>query len=631
MKNNEKIFKHQSIKGITLIALVVTIVILLILASVSINLTVSNNGILFHAVKAKKDSVVADEKSNIQLGAGAAYMKGNGEITNDRSNVGNYDGNLDIELSKLLGQESTATEIGDWNIVGNGPWTITIEETNHIYTLEKDGTISESVAIEETTDTDPGILKGDGTKSNPFLIESIEDLVAFENNINTGTTLYENQYVQLGISLDFQYTKSYALESSLLAGGLRDQLTDGEGFVTIGNYSYYTFEKTEDGYNVTDRIAPYAFKGTFDGNGKELINLYVNRESTATQSEISENVTLIELHNRYQSLFGTNYGNIENLVVRKAHLIGDYYISGIAGSNNGKILNCKVCQPDFSKKCYGYISGISVTNLGTIEECTFEDKLELIYNAGEPDCAASVAGIAAQNGTMGIINKCCNKAEIILDVDQSIPNYSECAGIIAINSGTITNSCNIGNITQKGVRSYTSGICGRNYNSINRCYNSGTIIANGSYCPRVGAIAGVAEDSSIIDCYNTGDVTIVEISKYTKVAGIVGENRTKSDITNCYNTGKISGVGTHYVYIGAITAACANNVPTITNCYYLDTSHPNLYGTTKPVVVNSTSKTMDLMKSTTASDFLDLINGNNSFKLDTNNINNGYPILSWQE
>ena len=48
-------------KGITLIALVVTIVVLLILAGVSINLIIGNNGIINKAADAKKQTDQAAE------------------------------------------------------------------------------------------------------------------------------------------------------------------------------------------------------------------------------------------------------------------------------------------------------------------------------------------------------------------------------------------------------------------------------------------------------------------------------------------------------------------------------------------------------------------------------------------
>ena len=60
--------KNNRNKGITLIALVVTIVALLILAGVSINLVIGNNGIITMAQKAKEKTEDArkTEENNIK-------------------------------------------------------------------------------------------------------------------------------------------------------------------------------------------------------------------------------------------------------------------------------------------------------------------------------------------------------------------------------------------------------------------------------------------------------------------------------------------------------------------------------------------------------------------------------------
>ena len=63
----EIISKLESKKGITLVALVITIVVLLILAGVSINLVVGNQGILTKTKKADEDAKQAAIKEQIDL------------------------------------------------------------------------------------------------------------------------------------------------------------------------------------------------------------------------------------------------------------------------------------------------------------------------------------------------------------------------------------------------------------------------------------------------------------------------------------------------------------------------------------------------------------------------------------
>ena len=59
--------KTKQVKGITLIALVVTIIVLLILAGVSIAMLAGDNGILTQANNAKKQTEISSEKEAIQL------------------------------------------------------------------------------------------------------------------------------------------------------------------------------------------------------------------------------------------------------------------------------------------------------------------------------------------------------------------------------------------------------------------------------------------------------------------------------------------------------------------------------------------------------------------------------------
>ena len=54
--------KNQKTKGITLIALVITIIVLLILAGVSISMLTGDNGILTQAEKAKEETEKPQKK-----------------------------------------------------------------------------------------------------------------------------------------------------------------------------------------------------------------------------------------------------------------------------------------------------------------------------------------------------------------------------------------------------------------------------------------------------------------------------------------------------------------------------------------------------------------------------------------
>ena len=103
-KFRKKNFK--STKGITLIALVVTIIILLILAGVSIAMLTGNNGVLTQAKSAKEKTGEKGEQERVNLAASSAMTLGMGTITTE---------NLNKAIQDEFGAEKSVT--------GTGPWT----------------------------------------------------------------------------------------------------------------------------------------------------------------------------------------------------------------------------------------------------------------------------------------------------------------------------------------------------------------------------------------------------------------------------------------------------------------------------------------------------------------------------
>ena len=73
MKRNKRILKRNE-GGITLIALVITIIVLLILAGVSIAMLTGENGILTQAQRAKEDTENAQSSEEMRLGQYESYI-----------------------------------------------------------------------------------------------------------------------------------------------------------------------------------------------------------------------------------------------------------------------------------------------------------------------------------------------------------------------------------------------------------------------------------------------------------------------------------------------------------------------------------------------------------------------------
>ena len=179
--------------------------------------------------------------------------------------------------------------------------------------------------VQQVTDENPVVLEGTGTDTDPYTIESIEDLVVFASNVTNGTT-YEGKTVKLGLSLDFNSNKSYVeplrtdYEEYGYNGELKTLLTTGEGFKPIGTTI------------LNDNSEKYSFAVIFDGNGKIISNLYIN-------------IDFGDKEPNYQcALFGLNYGVIQNLGIEKCNITAKagtcLDCASIAGRNSGEINNC---------------------------------------------------------------------------------------------------------------------------------------------------------------------------------------------------------------------------------------------------------------------------------------------------
>ena len=110
-------------RGITIIALVVTIVVLLILAGVSISLIINRNEIISKAEVAKQETEIADEKEKINLSAVAAQT--NNEDAVIRRN------DFDKELKKFFNEDYTLEPDSDAE-----EYEVTFKKSGRKYTIK---------------------------------------------------------------------------------------------------------------------------------------------------------------------------------------------------------------------------------------------------------------------------------------------------------------------------------------------------------------------------------------------------------------------------------------------------------------------------------------------------------------
>ncbi len=118
--------------GITLIALVITIIVLLILAGVSISMLTGDNGILTQATEAKKENIKGKEKEQI----GLAWQS----LKLGRQADNKIDPISDTELKNQLvadGEKENNVEVTG----GTEKLTINYKDSGNSYTIDQDGKI----------------------------------------------------------------------------------------------------------------------------------------------------------------------------------------------------------------------------------------------------------------------------------------------------------------------------------------------------------------------------------------------------------------------------------------------------------------------------------------------------------
>ena len=344
-------------------------------------------------------------------------------------------------------------------------------------------------------------------------------------------------------------------------------------------------------------------------------------------------------------IIGNSQGTINECINNGNVIVNGAYVGGIAGNTINSITNCHnegaitVNKKNSDKRvCTGGITG----QLDT-ETLKNDAKIENCYNIGKVyGVGMDVAGIVALNvgGTVAncyntgsvttetgviagivaesfqkpelkhpIIEDCYNTGTVEAKGIAEIEGYvdSIAGGIVAGNHGITRKSWNEGKVS--GI-SVLGGIAATSTKIVTECYNIGTIESTGKNVNGDSVVGGIVgyldQDAETSFCYNKGML----IGNYSGIGGIVGLQIANSTVSNSYNTFQVEQTSGKSMLVGI-----KEENSTINNCYYLGTTTSN------------ESRTEADMKT---QDFINLIGGNTYWKLDTQNKNNGFIILSWQ-
>ena len=588
-------------RGITLVVLVVTIIVLLILAGVTISLSVGDNGIFSKAriAEEKHKEALARERlelllSNIVLDKNIKKIDEeyiDKELAKDGmvviGNIVIVDGwqfQIDKSIPKIVMNIGKGNENN--NILIETNIQLSKDYTNAVINIKvtnKEGNINEIIVNGERK-TVPIPLDG---------IHIIEDIVS-ENGEYIILAKDENENYKIkkveieGITEDIQIWNKADIEE------FRDKVNEGRTFEGKKIYvkDNINLEGTQSNQWTPIGSKDTPFKGTFEGNGYTIENIYL------TKADCKES-----------GLFGVaKEANIQNVNVTGKIETNNFGAGIVAvAEKNCKIFNCKnyvsITQKGNSYFVEGYPSGDGTSASGisafAYDGCEFKKCI----NYGNIVSNVQTGGIVGHTNRNITIDSCGNEG--------NISGGTSTAGIIA----------RIGIDLEEEKEQYTI--------NIQNCYNRGNITATRIIdTPFPGGICGCimrGEEVIINNCYNMGNIEANEtLPTNLGVGGILGgignwSMQAYATITNSYSIGNISCTNVNGISLGKILGADAGNGRrNLKNLYYLNTSigGDNRYG--------GVEQTAEKLQG------LDKILGEN-FTKDSNNINKGYPILKWEE
>ena len=367
---------------------------------------------------------------------------------------------------------------------------------------------------------------GDGSKGNPYLISSKEDMVQLSSEVASGNQ-FAGKYFQLMADIDLS----------------------GSEWVPIGNKTT-RFDGIFDGSNhviagmtITSKSDYVGLFGIISGSVSGIIIDGANVNGGGCSAAVA---------GKTWGTGGTaNSGAVSNCIVRDSSIKGNNFVGAIAGESKGDITNCTVenCIIEGKEKTGG-ISGCMTYKDGGgwgYNTCVFEN---CIVRDSEIIGTKNVGGITgykpdystSSGSYRPVITKC-------LTLESKISGEEAVAGILGgiyhfytgdyilvsecANWSTVTASTYVGGIVGRADRC----AFGNGYTIIRNCFNMGEIFASSSG----GGICG-ATYKTIENCHNLG---IVHGSSYS-CKSICGDDSYSSwgddrlTMTNCFYLSKLN-------------------------------------------------------------------------------------------
>ena len=487
-------------KGITLIALVITIIVLLILAGVSIAMLTGENGILTQAKKAKEETEKAAEEEERQLSELESIITEEAPKVTDDTPGELAGGGTEENPYKIESVEDLVEFIKEIND-GNGE-NFVDEHVELVITLD----LASENSYNDPSSTIFGDYNGDGQTKG--LYEEIND--KNYTGLQLAYDLFQGKLDGKGNEIRNIYSKidevygEYGFIAYNDGGIIKDLTLRGEYEIT-GTTPDYFYAGGLTGYNKNGEIS----------NCKTDINIIYNLENKE-----------LEGNTRVGALVGINSGSIKNCV------------------NEGEILVNLENNTQNVEEVMFYVGGAIGENResGIVDSLECHGKIDINMSI---DLVASgnykivrVGGIVGSND--GKIINSTNYADINVDdirLGESADTSVKLGGIVGNNNenAEVVNVINYGNITGSTDDLMSiGGIVGDDEsgaNSIKNVYNKGTIEGTATTENlKLGGIVGVFGNATMDRVYNAGKVIANSETKY--IGGIIGDIYGTVTLTN---------------------------------------------------------------------------------------------------
>lgn len=184
-----------------------------------------------------------------------------------------------------------------------------------------------------------------------------------------------------------------------------------------------------------------------------------------------------------------------------------------------------------------------------------------------------ISAYTAVAGLFGQISQ-AHISHVVLADDCTVKSSTYGGGIAAYAyNSTIVSCINRASVELEAPYGYVGGIVGYATGSVvDQCENRGPVAGQvqitGNYSVYIaytGGIGGYLDSSTILNCANSADVTVEgSTHDYSSAGGILGYSSQESSVVNCYNTGRISA--DELAYVGGISGHWIIAVR-VANCY----------------------------------------------------------------